>query len=426
MRRRVELGRRCVLTVSPRLSRSDDRGTLLALFAILALVIFGLTGAVVDMGLGYVSKAQLSRAVDAGVLAGAKNLRRGEAAAQAQALSLAETNGVSGASGVSIDVEFGRNLEGENTVSMTATRSTPTIFLRALGMNELTIGSAATATVPPLDLVLVLDQSGSLATHGAFGDLQIAAKEFTGNFDEALDQMGLASFQLRAADRFLISGGFLSSIEGEIDSMVSVGATNVGEGLRLALGQMQLPAVRERAGKAIVFFTDGRANAFRGVLGPGGPAQGGSSLGPFVSGIPGVEDRMMAVGGTITGRLVGYFDDPDSLPIDGLGPPDGCIGAADCWGWGEWEARQKAIDAGLEVANAIRSEGIHIYSIGLGDPGATPIEQPDMDYLRAISNEGGMVDANQPRGRAYFAPSPAELRSVFRQVAGDLLVRLTQ
>jgi Flp pilus assembly protein TadG len=417
--------------ITPRTDRglrfwADEGGTLLALFAILALVILGLTGMVVDIGIGYVSKARMSRAVDAGVLAGARSLRNGQPVARAQALALAESNGVSSAGGVSLDVVFGVNADGESTVSMTAFRQMPTFFLKALGMTELDIGSAATAAVPPVDLVLVLDQSGSLGNAGAFDDLQDAAKAFLSHFDEDLDQLGLVSFQLNAKDRFLIDGQFKAPIEGQINAMASVGDTNIGEGLRLALAQMKLPTVRERSVKAVVFFTDGRPTAFRGLLGPGGPIDGGSSLGPFIPAAPGVQDRILAVPTASVGRVVGYFDDPDNLPIDGLEPPSGCAGAAQCWGWDDWLAREKAKDAGLEVANALRSDGIHIYSIGLGNRTAPPAEHPDMDYLSLLANEDGAADGDQPRGRAYFAPSADELEAVFRQVAEDLFVRLAQ
>ena len=413
--------------IQPTLQRllSDQSGAILALVTIMSLLILGLTGFVVDLGLGFVSKAQMSRAVDAGVLAGARNLRSGTSVAEAQALALAEVNGVSGG-GASLNVGFGQNAEGEATVTMTASRPMPTIFIRALGTSQLNVGSAAMAAVPPVDLVMVLDQSGSLDRNNAFDDLQDASKDFLQHFDDDLDQIGLVSFQLRGTDRFLINHGFTLAIENQIDGMISAGDTNAGEGLRLALLQMQGPAVRERSAKVIVFFTDGRPTAFRGALGNGGPFEGGSALGPFSSGIPGVEDRMMAVFTTNSGRVRGYFDDPDGLPTDGTASPSGCNYVSSCWGWNESEVRDKGRDAGLEVANAIRAGSIYIYSIGLGDPGATPMEQPDMDYLREISNEGGATDPGQPSGRAYFAPSPNELEAVFNQVAQDLLVRLAQ
>lgn len=78
----------------------DESGAVLALVAIMAVVILGLTGLVIDLGIGYVNKARLDRAVDAGVLAGARAVRNGPAAARAQALALASANGASSASGI--------------------------------------------------------------------------------------------------------------------------------------------------------------------------------------------------------------------------------------------------------------------------------------------------------------------------------------
>lgn len=405
---------------------SEERAAILALVTLMGLVILGMVGVVVDLGIAYVNKAEISRAMDAGSLAGARNLRNGEDVARDQALALAAANGVSSGDGTTIDVSFGTNPEGESTVSMSASRPMNTIFLKALGKSELTVGSAAIAAVPPVDLVLVLDQSGSLDRNHAFDDLQRAAKQFVDHFDDDIDQLGLVSFQLRAADRFLIDGNFTWDIKRDIDSMVSAGDTNIGEGLRYALEQMHLSNVRDRSSKVVVFFTDGRPTAFRGVLGSGGPANGGSALGPFTSWSWSVRDRLMAVYTTTTNRVRGYFNDPDNLPVNGAISADGCRDVSSCWGWNEWDVRDKAHDAGLEVANQIRSERIYIYSIGLGDPYTTPMEQPDMDYLRAIANEGGMTDSHQPTGKAYFAPSAAELEAVFNQVAQDLLVRLAQ
>jgi len=395
--------------------------------AILGVVMAGLTGMVVDLGLAYVNRAQMSRAVDAGSLAGARILRSGEDVARDQAFALAAVNGVTEGDGTILEVRFGTNAEGESTVEMIASRPMPTIFLRAVGLSELMIGSSAMAAVPPVDLVLVLDQSGSLGANGAFDDLQNAAKTFVNQFDDDIDQLGLVSFALRATNRFNISHGFTNTIKQRINAMTSDGDTNAGEGLRFALGQFNLPNVRDRSVKVVVFFTDGRPTAFRGALGNNGPANGGSALGPFTSATPGVQDRIMAVYTTNSNRVRGYFNTPDALPSNSIPAANGCVNVTNCWAWNESEVRDKARDAGLEVADEIRSQDILVYSIGLGNPTAgNPLLVPDMDYLRLIANEGGISDGDQPTGRAYFAPSAAELEGVFNQVAQDLLVRLAR
>ena len=237
---------------------SDDRGTILALFAMVSIIVLALTGAVVDFGLAWVSKAQLSRAVDAGVLAGARSLRQGTGPAQAQALAIAEANGVSSSSGATVDLGFGTNAEGESTIWMTAARPIPTHFIKVIGLNQLYVGSIATAAVPPVDLVLVIDQSGSLGAVGAWDDLQAAARDFVDFFDDDLDQMGLVSFGTRAMERHVISSTFTTAIQNDITAMNSVGWTNYGEGLRLAHQQITSPMVRQRSVKVVVFFTDGR------------------------------------------------------------------------------------------------------------------------------------------------------------------------
>jgi hypothetical protein len=288
------------------------------------------------------------------------------------------------------------------------------------------IGSSAMAAVPPVDLVMVLDQSGSLGRNNAFDDLQDAAKNFVGQFDDQIDQLGLVSFALRGTNRHLMAHNFTNTIEQRINAMTSDGDTNAGEGLRLALGQFGLANVRDRSVKVVVFFTDGRPTAFRGALGNNGPANGGSALGPFTSAVPGVTDRIMAVYTTNSNRVRGYFDNPDALPSNSIPNANGCVNVTNCWAWNETKVRDKSRDAGLEVADAIRGQDILVYSIGLGDPGATALEQPDMDYLRLIANEGGISDEDEPNGKAYFAPSAAQLEAVFNQVAQDLLVRLAR
>ena len=406
---------------------SDRRGAVLVMVAALLVVVLGFAGLAVDLGRGYIAKSRLSRAVDAGVLAAARSLRLGQSVARQQALAMARANGVTNLGGIRIS--FGTNPQGESTVSMSASETVPTTLMRLLGIETMDVGSNATAAIPPVDLILVLDQSGSLGQVGAWHDLQNAAKQFVSNFDETMDQVGLVSFQIRAADDVNLGHDFKSPIDGAIDRMTSDGDTDTGEGLRLAYDQLQLPNVRQHSAKVVVFFTDGRPTAFRGVLGPGGPSNGGSALGPFAApNGANYEDRVMAVS-TIHagGRLRGYFNRPDQLAMDRLATPDGCRNATVCWGWTEPKIRNKALQNGIVVANAIRTRKAYIYTIGLGNPHASdPLLQPDMGYLAELANQNGQANSSQPAGKSYLAPSKDQLQQIFQQVAQDLLVRLTQ
>lgn len=386
----------------PRMFR-NDRGAVLALVAVSMVVLLGIGGLALDSARGYLTKARLARAVDAAVLAGARSLRLGEDVARQRAIDIAVLNG---ANGDDLDVIFGVNAEGEQTVRVDAHLVMPTRLMRVLGVETMDVNSAAIAAVPPVDLVLVLDQSGSLKTADAFDDLQDAARLFVDYFDDGFDQLGLVSFNLRANERFSIAGAFSATIKYEIDQMTAFSYTNVGEGLRLAQEQITGPAVRQRSAKVVVFFTDGRPTAFRGDLNG--------------------QDRILAIPQTGS-NIAGFWDNPDQLPSNSSTSNDGCSGWSSCFGWTEPVARAHARQLGLDRASEMRNAGIFVYSIGLGNPLLSdPLWQPDMDYLRQIANEDGISDASQPRGKSYFAPSANELRSVFEQVANDLLVRLAQ
>ena len=73
------------------------------------------------------------------------------------------------------------------------------------------------------------------------------------------------------------------------------------------------------------------------------------------------------------------------------------------------------------VANSMRTQGIVVYSIGLGDK----ISQA---YLQQVANDpaSSTYDPNQPVGEAVFAPTAADLQSVFQTIAAKILLRLSR
>lgn len=393
----------------------DDRGAVLLLVAGSLVFLLAMAGLALDSGRAYLYRSRLSRAVDAGVLAGARAIRLGDEAAVREALAVARANGVrAGAAGVDLDILLGQTEDGERSVTLTARQPMQTILMHLVGQREVEVASTATAVVPPIDLVLVIDQSGSLADNGAWDDLQAAAKEFVGLFDDDFDRMGLVSFSTGAAHRLWIDHGFTTDIQARIDQMRSAGWTNTASGLGLAAQQITGPGVREHSAKVVVLFTDGRPTAFRGPVG-------------------GV-DRILAAKATVEALVAAYFDNPDAVPLDSYPDRDGCIEIANCKEWTEGgspphgpTAREMARQLGLVAADQIRDAGVYVYTIGLGNPDATSdLAKPDLQYLRQLANENGIVSSRQPAGQSYFAPSPAELASVFRSVAADLLVRLAR
>jgi Flp pilus assembly protein TadG len=393
----------------------DTRGSVLMLVAAGMVFMLGMTGLAVDSARGYLTRLRLVRAVDAAALTGARTLRSGETVALEQAKASAHANGVgSTINGATLDMSVETDENGESTFEVSAFKVMPTVLMRLLGIDHINVRARSVAAVPPVDLILVIDQSGSLGTVGAWDDLQTAAKEFIRYFDDDIDQLGLVSFQTRAANRFQIGHGFRVSIASEINGMSSAGWTNYGEGLRLAHQQITSSDVRERSAKVVVFFTDGRPTAFRGEIGG--------------------RDRIMATSQELPPQhLGGYFDNPDSLPLDGMPSASGCRNVTFCSAWSEQGAPQPVVsnalnhDVGRQMADQIRGEGVLVYTIGLGNTTySDPAFQPNQAFLQELANVDGSTNGSQPAGKSYYAPSAAQLRSVFNQVAADLMVRLAR
>jgi len=392
-----------------RLARSR-RGATLIIIAGGSLLIFGVAGLALDSARGYLHRLRLVRAVDSAALMAAKNVRQGESEAVDQAQAAAKANGVTnGVGGTVVTVVVSSNAEGEVIVEVTARQPISTTFMRLFGIDQIYVAASAVAAVPPVDLVLVLDQSYSLQVARAWDDLQDAAKDFVDYFGDTMDKLGMVSYHIVADDRFELSHNFTSPIKNRINQMDSRGYTNTAEGLRLAHEQITGSSVRERSAKVVVFFTDGRPTAYRSVSGT---------------------DRIYQIQQTDPiSNFRGYFNNPETLDIDAINhntTPDGCAGTSTCDGVSAQVAYDYARQRGLDVASQIRGAGVLLYTIGLGDPGASPAFQPDPAYLSLLANVDGMTDSSQPAGRMYFAPSSAELRDVFDQVAHDLVVRLAQ
>jgi Mg-chelatase subunit ChlD len=380
------------------------------------VILLGVAGLVLDSGRAFIERAELSRAVDAGVLASARALRSGETSARNQALAVSRANGVVAEdSATAVEVSFGVSPDGDNTVTVTATRPMRTSLMRLFGRRWVDVGASATAVVPPVDLVFVVDQSGSLETAGAWDDLQHAARSFVNHFSDDLDQMAVVSFGTRGTTRLPLQAPFRTAARNQIDRMSSVGWTNTAEGLEHAYDQLVGEASRDRAVKVVVFFTDGRPTAFRGKIGG--------------------KNRILAVAAEDKNVVRGYFDNPDAIPMDSWQWPadDACRDVVNCSIWTEGghpphgvRGREIARDMGLAVAARIRSEGAYVYTIGLGNPLSSELGRPDLDYLSQMANEHGRISSRQPSGRMYFAPTPQDLDEVFRQVASDLVIRLSR
>jgi Mg-chelatase subunit ChlD len=409
----------------------NQRGAILAMLAASLIFVFLAIGIAVDIGTAYVRTMTLSKAVDAGALAGARYTMRGESEMREIIADVAASNfGVAGE-----DNEYGANYEisiwhpstDTTRVRVDGATESPALFSRVIGRDDMAIRVSAEATRYPLDMSLILDLSKSLERNGAFDDMQLAARNFLEYFDDNIDQFGLVTYSTWAAQRMPVQKNFKATGQGIIDGLTPISDTNIEEGLRVGYEQLAAAFPRQEALKIAVLFTDGRATAFAENLQmPSGhnPAWYDGIWATYISGTDYRGTFQKSDGQKIknwtSGVPVLY---PNSSTVASQKPKN-LPGGLSVNGT---NIRTVAAAQAEDQANTIRNAGYTVFAIGLGNPDATdPGDVPDLDFLRRVANEDGVVSASQPKGELLFAPSPAELDATFRLLADRIITRLTR
>lgn len=410
---------------------ADEAGVVYAFVALALVVLIGMAGLALDGAYAYVKRTQLARTVDATALAGARNVRFGEDQAISVARAVARSNGLDEDAAAALGIQISEGDDEEVLVSVQGESEIEPVFMKVFGFDRLRVAASAEAIVSPVDLVLVIDQSGSMLLGqraGAPADdfsgtpwirLRRAAKQFVGEFRNDTDQLALVHFSTMAAAALPLQHNFVSRARGAIDDMRPNGDTNSEEALALALRELRSGRARDTAKKFVVFFTDGRPTAFRHEDGDGlGGRDGILTIAPKRSD-----------GDRVLGWYRGPEQDPDDVDMDRFEYAQRCnwVPACDTGGasWQRDEVLDTARDELLANAEALRREGAVIYVIGLGDQDASRDERPDEELLAEIANVDGH-DAQGTRGAYFFAESPDELDSVFELVAAEIQGRLSR
>ena len=205
-------------SVTHRLRRrdSDESGQVLLLTAVLLTMFLVVAALVVDVGHAMLVQRQLQAGVDAAALAAVQELpnvpkttlvahqysptptKKNAVNTVGNAVTTVEVKCISGIPGCT------RRDGGVNGVVVSATSTVPTFFGRIAGIDFLKVSAKATACAPcsvkPLDVMIVLDRTGSMCapvacSGGNLSDLhnaQEGIKTFLGFLDPSLDRVGLA------------------------------------------------------------------------------------------------------------------------------------------------------------------------------------------------------------------------------------------
>lgn len=436
-------------------------GQVLVFLALSMVVLLGITGLAIDGGIAYGVKAKLSSAVDAAALAAADatgDSSGGYAAAIAAGTQRFYANYPatylrSAPSAPTISVAPDTPAAGEIQVTVTASATAPTYFMQVLGLNQVSASSSAQTVKKTLDMVLVIDNTGSLDTGTTPRDLKAAAISFIERFNPSTDRVGLVKFAYGAnvvVPINTVARGFnKSAIEDDINAMTFNGDTNFSEAFWDARAQLDsIPAASQSSFRVIVFFSDGSPNSFSatfnsshpGVIcsydAPGNPfgldqigSLSGNSSGYSVSNVTSLPAYATWTPNGPTADV--YQVAPNPPPGTGMAGRTVNVNYTHDSNRGFIDVNNAARNLPEEMAHDARASGIYVYTLGLGD---LLIQQKSWGnhemgnaVLMNMANDTSAPNhgSDQPTGLYAYAADSTQLDAAFDQIASQLL-RLTR
>ncbi|MCB1555716.1 MAG: hypothetical protein KDJ15_00200 [Alphaproteobacteria bacterium] len=164
----------------------SDRGGLAIAFAVVLPVLVASVGASVDFAQIYLVRERLSGALDAAALAAAASTSDPDAI-EARVSEFFDANYPEDRIGLTYDLEVSVT---DNEVHVSAAADYSTVFLRIVGVDTVTVRRETTVQreTMGLEVVLVLDNTGSMRTGGKIAALRAASRNFVDVlFDSAED-----------------------------------------------------------------------------------------------------------------------------------------------------------------------------------------------------------------------------------------------
>ena len=182
----------------------SESGNVLFITAAATIPMLGVVGGAIDISRVYLTKSRIQSACDSAVLAGRKAMSTAEytTAAKARGTSMFNANFQDEDYGTTGTV-FNSSADVAGKVSGTATTSVPMVLMQifGIGSQSITVTCSADIQVPNIDIVLVLDVTGSmdewLNGKKKIDSLKEAAKDFYDTMEDAL--AGNTTSQIRYA-----------------------------------------------------------------------------------------------------------------------------------------------------------------------------------------------------------------------------------
>jgi Flp pilus assembly protein TadG len=261
--------------------RAREHGASMLLFMfVISLLLIPLMGLAIDGAVVFWVRAKLTAAVDAAALAGGRSINIYYSSAQnsGTAVTVAQewfaANYPSGWLGTAVvggtpSVTIQPTQTATQQVNVSASVTVPLYFMRLLGKNSITIGAAAQSARRNLNLLLVLDRSGSMGPaptgSNACPTMIAAAQNFVNMFTDGFDNIGLITFSSTANSNPIDYGpttyfkSSTPSLSTTLGNISCTGATSTAQALNVAYQSIQSTDM-ESALNVVVLFTDGQPN----------------------------------------------------------------------------------------------------------------------------------------------------------------------
>ncbi|SIO26695.1 Flp pilus assembly protein TadG [Paraburkholderia phenazinium] len=264
---------------SSRNSKYRQRGAVSIIVAASIVLLIGILGLAVDAGMGYMVKAKLDAATDAAAIAAGEAVTTGsnQATQSANAVTAAQTffaaNYPKGYLGTTVTMNTPSVAFNQGTITIdTAAQATlPVSFMHLFGFNLLNVASSSQTVRKDLDLVLIIDTTGSMATDSAVPPaVRSAAITFLQQFDPLTDRVSLIHFAYGTVVDQPFNGnarGFdMAAMTKSINALNFAGSTNSEEAYWNALNQLNTVITQPSSLRVIVFFSDGAPNSFASIF----------------------------------------------------------------------------------------------------------------------------------------------------------------
>jgi Flp pilus assembly protein TadG len=428
-------------------NKQHEHGQILVVLVAIVPVLLLFAGLGIDFGFIYVKQAALSRALDAAALAGMRNLNEGTSTAQSIAQAEFTLNYQSALGADPVPPTFNFNVttdaNSNQVVNVNATATVKTFFLGILpGHSTVQVSSSAQTTRAKLVMSLVLDISYSMTKNGGSGALAPAVTAFVNEFDpynsDMTDLASMVTFGTSSVVNVAMTQPFQNAINNAVTNLNwgVINYTNSKAGL--AAGQAQINGIVIPAGqnvvKVAVFFTDGWPNVIQDSLQCGASKTATNLL------YCGCDTGDISLG--LCNSIPVMFSNPSSCSStdDSCNwttcTPEYSAGVLNTYPSQQTGNKQQLTDTTscssdamyrtIQTAKTMQSQGIFVYSIGLGT--AITNQAVAQDFLRQVANDpaSSTFNPNAPIGAAVFAPDTSTLTSVFQTIASMILLRITQ